>query len=188
MKYCDKTVEKQLLAIADRYVFSASETCWSMDSLAKEAGMSKNTLYKIVGTKEKLVARVLLARIRINQLQVLKHVDKETDFAAAFEQMVTRIAGAAALINEKVRALIGEFPALENVMVRERERITEMLKEKFVAAQVAGAISADADVEIFFKVCQSVMIYFIKHEPQALFEKRLNEALRMIISGIKKGS
>ncbi|MFA6074838.1 MAG: TetR/AcrR family transcriptional regulator [Negativicutes bacterium] len=186
MKYCDKNVEKQLLATADRYIFSSGNEPWSMDVLARDCGMSKNTLYKIVGTKEKLIERVLLARINKNQKQALRGMEDGVGFPAAFEQLAARIAGAVVLINEKVRELIKEFPALENDMVQERDKITALLREKFIEAQANNLIKADVNVEVFFKVCQSIMIYFIKHEPQQLFEKRLKEALHLVISGICK--
>ena len=186
MKYCDKNIEKQLLATADRYIFSTDSEPWSMDILARDCGMSKNTLYKIIGTKEKLIERVLMARIKKNQRLFFRSTETWVDFPAGFELLVAKIAGTAALINEKVRDLIDEFPALEKEMVKERDKITALLRGKFVEAQANNLIKAEINVEVFFKVCQSIMIYFIKHEPQPLFEKRLKEALHLVVSGIYK--
>ena len=48
----DKNIHDNILTVAERLLLAYGIKGWNMDSVAQEAGIAKNTLYKIIDSKE----------------------------------------------------------------------------------------------------------------------------------------
>ncbi len=100
---------------------------WNMDDLAKMSGVAKNTLYKIVGNKETLLAKVVFS-VQDEYTAVLEQATKADEPLQALYSLTERIP----LIFERyniasIRELLIQYPKLATEYNEREERMTTAL-------------------------------------------------------------
>ncbi|TLW92040.1 TetR/AcrR family transcriptional regulator [Saccharomonospora piscinae] len=141
----------------------------SIEAIARRAGVAKATVYKRWSTKEDLLAEAI-ERAR-DDIPALDEQDPDVPPAELIEAMLPR--WGAALADPRYRALMArllgagpDHPALLDIywnhhVVPRRERARAVLRR----AQEAGALDADADLDMLIDMLLGAMIHHLVLEP-----------------------
>ncbi|MFC4627295.1 TetR/AcrR family transcriptional regulator [Promicromonospora alba] len=119
------------LAAAEVQFLATGFESVTMDSIAKESGVSKQTLYSYFGSKQELFLALVTEKTRVTSRSVLSSVPRVTDAGTARDEVRDLlVAQLAAVMNPEVLALrrlvIGEavrFPELARALYENGPRV-----------------------------------------------------------------
>ncbi|MFD6142138.1 TetR/AcrR family transcriptional regulator [Promicromonospora sp. NPDC060271] len=119
------------LAAAEVQFLATGFESVTMDSIAKESGVSKQTLYSYFGSKQELFLALVTEKTRVTSRSVLSSVPRVTDAATARDEVRDLlVAQLTAVMNPEVLALrrlvIGEavrFPELARALYENGPRV-----------------------------------------------------------------
>jgi len=192
MKIHNEHIREKVNKSAKKLLYAHGVKGWNMTMLASEAGLARNTLYKIIGSKEKLVEAIVLCQLRERAESILDFVredgnwgDKEAAIKT-LERAIKRFAKNMSLFEPIiVPQIYREYPAIESKVDAEVERLSTLAHFYFDKGKEAGFIRKDVDSE----VCMEVVSIIIKHYIQqgthkSIFEDQVKKVLEYILVGI----
>ncbi len=156
-----------------------------MDDLAKMSGVAKNTLYKIVGNKETLLAKVVFS-VQDEYTAVLEQATKADEPLQALYSLTERIP----LIFERyniasIRELLIQYPKLATEYNEREERMTTALIALYERGLSEGFVRKDIDVRFLTTLQRIVREQMIENagSPEEMAHN-LRNALIIIIEGV----
>ncbi len=156
MKTGNQIVEQQIYDNVWTLLNKYGHKGWNMDDLAKMSGLAKNTLYKIVGNKEALLAKVVFS-VQDEYTAVLKQATNEDKPLKALYSLTERIP----LIFEKydvasIRELLVQYPKLAAEYTKREERMSDALIALYEKGLEEGFVRKDIDVK-FLSTLQRIV-------------------------------
>ena len=161
---------------------------WNMDELALKSGVSKKTLYSIIGTKENLLSDIFLKEVQENIDKIVKIFTKTKDYKKVIDKICTEIpkylGGFASKYSYQMSL---EYPLLSLEIKEHFDKQKEALIKFFEKCIKDGVFRKDADPEFIIIVIKAMIGYFLqKNYSQERFIKESQKALMMLFNGIMK--
>ncbi|MBR9832867.1 TetR/AcrR family transcriptional regulator [bacterium] len=160
MKVGDIHTEELVVEKAREMLIKYGVKGWNMNDLARESNMSKRTLYKIIGSKEDLLFKILLNNMKNEIARLKKYLQSDKSFPELLNNLSQQITdGFDDFILSNIKAIRIEYPK-----IKERE-------EKFIADQGQfitlffqkgkdeGCIREDLDVGALVIIVKSLIEY-----------------------------
>jgi AcrR family transcriptional regulator len=120
MKVCNEVIRKRIIQTTCDLLRRNGLKGWNMDILAHETGLAKNTLYKIIGSKEQLLEEVVISKM----IQDLEHIDlitqEEKDYMTAVNKMIEKFIDLTKN-NNFIPRIYFEYPSIETMCTMEVE-------------------------------------------------------------------
>ncbi|MDO9491609.1 TetR/AcrR family transcriptional regulator [Acetobacterium sp.] len=184
-----KTTQEKINKAAQTLVFLYGIKGWNMDECAKEAGVTKRTLYKYIDSKEKLVEKVLFDYIQNTQAALVQQLSNIPDFLTGLETILDIYPALIMKMNSRViQDIFKQFPTIEEHLINNRLSFTADIKNYIQQGQRQGVVNSEADVDTIIEIMQSLIIYYSKSNPEQFGEK-IRESFKMVIYGIvQKGT
>lgn len=158
----------------------------NMVELAKECGLAKATLYKIIGSKEDLVQEIALEIFRINIVAVLDPMMKYDDPVIATKQFLDKyfdyaIESQKILVNQ----IYKEYPLIEMDAKKNHEEMVAKMQDRFKTWQELNLIRTDVDVVAILEALQALNEFYIRSDyTKDEVIKRLRVAFTAVFRGI----
>ncbi|SHJ76747.1 transcriptional regulator, TetR family [Anaerocolumna jejuensis DSM 15929] len=175
MKFNDKQSEIRVLEKTAELLSRRGIRGWNMDELAAEAGLAKNTLYRIIGSKEKLIERVVLEYCHRGLSRMIEIIDHGEDYmqtmetiAAEFPEHMNR------LYADFLYEVLMEYPNLEKAVRSHRDELTMEITEFIRRGIEEGYLKKDIQPESVFEYLQAIILFFVK---SGLKGKELSEKI-----------
>lgn len=159
-----------------------------MDQLANQAGLAKNTLYRIVGSKEALIQKVIIVYINNVQRRMSELIIKESDYLTAFEKVITMFPE---MLNnfytDSIQEIFLEYPSVEKTVRNHQDNMTMNIIAFIKMGIEKDVFREDVQPEFIFEVLQGTLLHFIKkgYKGEVLSEK-LTIAFNCFFQGIHK--
>ncbi|MDD4803094.1 MAG: TetR/AcrR family transcriptional regulator [Syntrophomonas sp.] len=165
MKFNDKQSEERVLEkAADLLVRRGVRGC-NMEQLAAESGLAKNTLYRIIGSKEQLIESVVLSRYRFMKTKMVEIINQEGDYLQTLETMADEFA---VYINtfygDFFHEVFREYPGIEKTVRRQQDEMTTRIIEYLRRGITEGYLRKDLEPESMFKYLQAIILFFVDSE------------------------
>ncbi|MHC1685067.1 MAG: TetR/AcrR family transcriptional regulator [Clostridiaceae bacterium] len=188
MKFNDVNIELRILEKTSELIFKRGIKGWNMDQLSKEAGVAKNTLYKIIGSKEVLIEKIILKYIRNIQEEIVSIISNEKEHLVALEKVIVLFPN---LMNNNYTDLMQEvfveYPAIEISVRNHQDEITNRIIEFIDKCIEEGIIRADITKEFMFEMLQALVLHFIKDSDKGEdISKELVLSFNCLINGVRK--
>lgn len=188
MKCNDTYVEKRVLDKTANLILNKGIKGWNMDQLSYEIGLAKNTLYKIIGSKEALIEEVVLRFIINVQRQLVEIIKNEKDYITALEKIINLFP---LLINNYYTGFMKEifitYPSIEKSVRSHQDEITKSIINFIGKGMEDEIIKNDVTEEFTFEMFKALILHFIKSGAK---DKELSEKLAVsfncLINGIRK--
>lgn len=158
----------------------------NMVELAKECGLAKATLYKIIGTKEDLVREIAFEIFNVNIIKILEPYKTVNDPVLATQEFLDNylsyaIAGQKILIQQ----IYKEYPLIEKDVDEKYEDEISFVYKRYSEWQNSGLIRDDFNVQYCIDALQSLNdIYLIRNYSEEETMDRLRTAFRCMIRGM----
>lgn len=162
-KYTDPAIELAVLARTGELLVEKGVNSWNVDELARRTGLAKNTLYRIIGSKEKIIRKTVLQNIHSVQKDILGIMEEGRDYHEVFMKVVHTFP---LLINNaltgRMKDVFLEYPSIESAVKGHYDHITESIISFFRKGMKVGALREDLDPENLFEMLQIFILGFIK--------------------------
>ncbi len=186
MKFNDQQSEQRVLEKAGEFLSRRGIRGWNMDELSAEAGLAKNTLYRIIGSKEKLIEHVVLENCYRGLSKMAEIIDREDSYmntleiiAAEFPEHMNN------LYADFLFEVLLEYPNLEKVVRSHRDEMTVKITDFLYRGMTEGYLRKDIQPELVFEFLQAIVLFFVKSgiKGKELSDK-IHEGFRSLIYGI----
>ena len=183
MKYKDEIVEGRILQSAVKFLQKYGVRGWNMSELAAEAGLAKNTLYKMVDSKETLMERIVTAHYNKIYSKLTEILEAGGDYTHTFKKLVLVYAD---LSPAYFADIFKEYPAIESRITDKYSKLRQRLIDYIKKGVDEKFLREDLDAEKTFDLMRLVcLIYGTNFSEQERAEKR-HFAFECIIHGILK--
>lgn len=192
MKVDNKYVREKVRECARKLLFTRGVKGWNMDMLAAEAGLAKNTLYKIIESKEKIVEQVVLDRVRENAEKIVaigSEINDWADRGKTLEYLKTEMERFAAAMGDFepviLPQVLQQYPAIEAKIDNLLENLSRLADAFFDKAKQDGFIKPDVDTEACIDLTRGMINYYIQQETEKeIFEDRMKKIFEYVLVGI----
>lgn len=162
MKYNDKQSEQRVLEKTAELLSNRGIRGWNMDQLAAETGLAKNTLYRIIGSKEELIERVTLNQCRSVHLRIVNVINRETSYMKTLEIIVDEYPEHMSLYTNFFREVFLEYPRLEKTVRGYSDELKVRIIQFLERGIDEGYLRADLKAESVFEILQAISLFYIK--------------------------
>lgn len=161
---------------------------WNMDLLALETGLAKNTLYKIIISKERLLEQVILSKMREDLVQIEQILNEEADYAKAVSRITQRFAD---LVKDNFDYVIPgiylEYPALEKNVRAAQKEIYASLNTFILKGMEKGVMRDDVTPEFILDLAESIILHYYRSGfTGEKFEIAFQFAMDCLVNGLRK--
>ena len=163
MKYNNKNIELKVMENVSQLIFDKGIKGWNMDELSRKSGLAKNTLYRIISSKEDIVNKVLISHIKRNQSKLVEIMETETDYITALQKIIKKFPELMnSIYTESVLEIFNEYPNIELSVRAHRDELTQSIIEFIQKGAAQGKLRQDIDAEFLFELLQSVVLGYIR--------------------------
>ncbi len=158
----------------------------NMVELAKECGLAKATLYKIIDSKEDLVKEIALEIFKINSVAVLDPIMKYDDPVVATNHFLDKYLdyaiGSQKILKDQIYK---EYPLIEKDVEGNYNEMKVNLQHRFKAWQDKDLIRKDVDVECILEALEALNEFYVKSDySNEEIIRRLRAAFTSVFRGI----
>ncbi len=186
MKINDQQNEERILAKTSELLSRHGIRGWNMDELAAEAGLAKNTLYRIIVSKEKLIEQVVMgyslrALSRVNEI-----IDRENNYLEALAAVAAEFSeDRNILYADFLEDVFLEYPGIEKTIQSHRDEMTARITDFIWRGVTMGYLKKDVHPEFVFEIVMAISLFFIKSGFKGKdLSDRIHEGLLCLLYGI----
>lgn len=188
MKVCNEEIKERIIQTTRDFLKKYGLKGWNMDLLACETGLAKNTLYKIIGSKENLLEQTVLSKIKHDLAQIGLIIHEETDYEKAIHKMTERFAD---LVKNNfdyvIPTIFLEYPAIEAKVISSREEIYASLYSFISTGMENGLIRDDVTPEFIVDLIKGVVLHYFRSGLTGdRFEMAFQCAMDCLVNGLMK--
>jgi AcrR family transcriptional regulator len=158
---------------------------WSMEGLGKRSGIAKDTLYRVVPTKQALIERAVLAELEGHSLAMEAHLGRTEDF---FDVLRGSASLLAAFLETLPFVALGEifleYPSVESVIEGAMADYYAKLECFLARGKRAGRIRKSADPKFIVNVLRVCVLEFLAKPDAYDAPKDAARLVDCLISGI----
>ena len=162
---------------------------WCMSDLARKAGLAKNTLYKIAGSKEGLIERLVIDQLARTLTLLVSIIESEKEYRPAARRVLSEAPGyLAAAPRLAFREIFLEYPAIEKNTGQYREKANLALRDFLRKGMVEGDIRNDVTPDFLIDLIQGIVDHYLGSglSGEAL-QDTLTKAFRCLREGVRQG-
>ncbi|MDC7232917.1 MAG: TetR/AcrR family transcriptional regulator [Spirochaetales bacterium] len=178
------SIPERINKAAAMLIFSSGVKGWNMDDCAREAGITKRTLYQYIESREKLIEQVLCKFISATQKQLIQELSGCPDFKTGMDKMLQIFPEMIVKMESRiVQDIFRIYPDIESHVIQTRLTLAEETLKYIRKAQQDGAVKKDVDAETILEMIQSFILYYSKNNPSD-FKVKLRNAIASCLFGI----
>ncbi len=189
-KVGDVEIESKVFETTKELLIKHGVRGWNMDELAKECGVSKRTLYKIIGNKEDLL-------YKCNEDDINKEISKRKEFLSyknesEFKEKLSLFSTYfASSFNEFVllsaKDLLLEYPRIGDMIEEKKIILSRYIKEFLADGQKLGFINKTYNPDFVSEFIENIIDFNIQKRQSAVaFAEKVKPRIDMIIAGITR--
>ncbi|MBR1420061.1 MAG: TetR family transcriptional regulator [Selenomonadaceae bacterium] len=183
MKYRDESIEQNVvqkaLAILDRRGLRG----WNMTELADETGLAKNTLYRIIGSKEKLMEQIAEFHCEKIYAKLMQILEEDGEFFTKLEKLVETYVELTPIYFAEI---FREFPRIESTISEKNSEARKKSIQYIKLGKARGFIREDLDAEWIFDLLRAVGLHYRANESESERREKIRFAFHCIFHGIIK--
>lgn len=157
MKYNDAAMEQRVLQKAAQLMEKRGIRGWNMDQLAEETNLAKNTLYRIINSKEELMEQIVLRhckRIYAILHQILQGNDSYMD---TLEKLICAYSE---LLPAFFSEIFMEYPRIEEAVERQNTEIRQQVLGYIEQGIHDGYLRKELHAEQVFDLLRAVGLFY----------------------------
>jgi len=173
MKVEDKALRQKIFTTTGILISEQGVRGWNMDHLARKVGIAKNTLYKIIGSKEKLIEQLAITQIDGDILRMKQILSRHEDYRILIDGLIGMIIGSSYRgIYKAIPQIFIEYPCQEEKIMSLAEKAKSIIT-KFIQDGVdRGFFRNDYPVDFVVDLTLNILLKFQTDYPNDGFEKK----------------
>lgn len=187
MKIGDLNIEKIVFESTKVLLLKYGVKGWNMDDLAKECGMSKRTLYKIIGNKEDLIYKCYHDGFEVKNISLTKYLNQDKSYFELLDNLPKQImTGVDEYVIAASKSIKTEYPRI-SAMIDEKVKLYHtILKAFFDKGAKAKYLNESAKPKIIINFINALMANNIfNSKDKTEFELKAKEELDFLFIVIR---
>lgn len=158
----------------------------NMVELAKECGLAKATLYKIIGTKEDLIRQIAFEIFDLNMIKILKPYRTKDDPVEVTKEFLDNYFNYAFSAQKiLIQQIYKEYPLIEKDVESKYDSEMNIVYNKYKEWQEKGLIRQDVNVDYCINALQALNdVYIMGSYPENEIIDRLRESFTCMLRGM----
>lgn len=160
---------------------------WTMDMLCEEANLAKDTLYRIIVSKEVLIAEAMAEKLMNHKKKMEAMMAADEDYFSNVNSLCEAFRD---LLNEfgtpQLRSIFKEYPKIETSVNDYMNQLNRDIADYLNRGKALGLISSDADTLLIAKSLNYVILDFLNDNAIEQVDDAVTKFLQYLIYGIKK--
>lgn len=188
MKYNDQAVFETILDKTKQLLMSRGVKGWNMDQLAYESGLAKNTLYKIIGSKENAIVEAMIRDINRISMTIRNVLLSEDTPPPSLETIAKMFCSLLAEIHgDYFNEVLTEYPGSAGKIKENKELANETVAAVIDIYVSRGVLRDDISGEIVHNIIDALITFYMDKErdPEIIGQKML-QSLEYMMTGIMK--
>lgn len=188
MKIGDENIERIVLDSTKSLLQKYGVKGWNMDDLAKECGMSKRTLYKIIGNKEELLHRSYADVLDKDIASLKNYLNQNKDYYTLLDNLSDQyIQGIEEHVIENTNTIKTEYPKIVSMIDKKIESHQNILIAFLDKGKFEGLLLDHVDTRIISNIINTLMNFNVTYSHNKTeFETRTKEELDFLFTAIRK--
>ena len=186
IKYDDENIRKQILRHVGEIIFTKGTKGWNMDDLSARAGLAKNTLYRIIGSKEDIIKEAVIEHIKDVQSRLYVILHSEEDYSSRLKKALNIFPDLLnAVYSESFSCVFRDFPSIEATIINRRKEISQNIVDFINEGILNKELKKNFNAEIVFETFQAIVLYYLKSDYKPHEKKsKISDAFGIIMNGI----
>lgn len=186
IKYDDENIRKQILRHVGEIIFTKGTKGWNMDDLSARAGLAKNTLYRIIGSKEDIIKEAVIEHIKDVQSRLYVILHSEEDYSSRLKKALNIFPDLLnAVYSESFSCVFRDFPSVEATIINRRKEISKNIVDFINEGILNKELKKNFNAEIVFETFQAIVLYYLKSDYKPHEKKsKISDAFGIIMNGI----
>jgi len=162
---------------------------WSTAELAQKCGVAKNTLYKIIGSKEQLVETIVIDQIDFTTRILKNIIIREDTYRAAAMRMLNEAPG---FLSERPRVafpeIFLEYPLLAQKAQKHQKAAAGEIIQFIERGQAEGHIRGEVEPEFLYDLIRGIVEHYTRSGLRGdSLASALSRAFRYLRKGVRLG-
>ncbi len=164
MKVHNTDIQKMVLEQTRQMIVAKGLKGWNMVDLAKQTGLAKQTLYRIIGSKEKIIERVVISQMEKTFGYLNRIVIESSDFSEFASRFIEDAPGFLSTVPRfTLPEIYREYPAIEKKANEFQRNITRPMLDFFKRGIAEGFIRDDISAEFIFDLARGgILEHYIR--------------------------
>lgn len=186
IKYDDENIRKQILRHVGEIIFTKGTKGWNMDDLSARAGLAKNTLYRIIGSKEDIIKEAVIEHIKDVQSSLYGILHSEENYSSRLKKALNIFPDLLnAVYSESFSCVFRDFPSVEATIINRRKEISKNILDFINEGILNKELKKNFNAEIVFETFQAIVLYYLKSDYKPHEKKsKISDAFGIIMNGI----
>ncbi len=181
----DSQIQALVLEKAAGLIAARGPRGWSTAELARSCGLAKNTLYKIIVSKQELIEKIVLDQIDATT-GLLGQIIRASD--GYRETALRMLAEAPSFLARRPRVtfpeIFLEYPEIERKALDHQDRAAARIIDFIRRGQAGGHIRGDMEPEFIYNLVQGVIDHYVR---SGLTGRELADSLTNALTCLREG-
>ncbi len=187
MKKNNEEIKKKIYVVTLKLIQTYGIKGWTMDLLCEEVNLAKDTLYRIIKSKDNLISEVIKVLIESHEKDVTEILTSNKEFFEIFTLLCKRLGG---LLNKlgtpQIRSLFREYPDTENIINQYASQLDMNISEYLKQGINLGLINPDTDTLLVAKSAKHTIVALLSDDSIDNPNDAITKYLQYIVYGIRR--
>jgi AcrR family transcriptional regulator len=178
-------IQERVLQKAAQFFAKRGVKGWNTADLARETGLAKNTLYKIIDSKQNLAEKVLIEQIKVTTNLINRIIQEEGDYRLAARRIFDE---GPVFLSKRPRVtmteIFVEYPAIEQKVLEYQTEAASFVVEFIKKGQSEGHIRNDVEPEFLYDLIRGIVEHYTR---KGLEQEYLTQVLIQAMGCLRKG-
>lgn len=186
MKVNDEKFLKFLYETTFEILKSYGSKGWTMDSVCKNAGISKDTLYRAVSSKEELILKALNFEINLHILRMEKIIDSNVEYYVAFKELIEILYQTLQKFSSKqLQSVLEDYPLSSQHTIKEFEKLISLIETFLEKGMRRKFLRSGLNTAFLAKNIHYTILYIIEKEDPKDYEGYIRDYFNILLNGMK---
>lgn len=159
---------------------------WTMDTVCKQSGLAKDTLYRIIGNKEDLIKRVLVQVLDEHNQKMADLLNQDKDFFITLREITAVLSSFLAKFSlDRFNQVILEYPSVEKTINDNMEVFFANFEIFLDDGKKAGYLKENVDPKLFINIIHTCIMQILKQPEKFNAAQDITIFLDYMIDGVR---
>ncbi|OPL08633.1 MAG: hypothetical protein AVO33_09795 [delta proteobacterium ML8_F1] len=161
---------------------------FNMADLAKESGLAKDTLYRLIGSKEKWLMDVLISKVTNNKRAIVAIINSDDIYITKLEKIIHEVSNFMfELSSENIKEVLEAYPAISEELFDLKSNLDDVIIAFIKSGISNGFFVEDLEAHFLLEIVNANIFYFFKTDSSNQVRENISKSLNYLLKGVQNG-
>lgn len=161
---------------------------FNMADLAKESELAKDTLYRLIGSKEKWLKDVLISKVANNKRAIVAIINSDDIYVTKLEKIIQEVSDFMfELSSENIKEVLEAYPAISEELVDLKSDLDCAIIAFIKSGINNGFFVKELEAHFLLEIVNANIFYFFKTDSSNQVRAKISKSLNYLLKGVQNG-